>query len=222
MLSLRDKINLIVMFKSKFIYLLMVLAVTFVSLSCRRGEGDPAISLRSRKARLTGEWKLKKGNYTYTYTYSFGQFQSTTTDILNLSDGIFTYTSTSGNSTSTKTGTYSRKITINKDGSWNEEYIRTETGSTTETYKREGKWNWTGGVGDMKSKSQIVLTVLKEMEISGNSTYFTNYTGIEAPHEIWDIYQLKNKEMIVKGSGTYTSSGGSNSTSSFELTFVQD
>lgn len=43
--------------------LFLVIILIFASLSsCRKGEGDPIISFRSRTYRLTGEWKLKSGS----------------------------------------------------------------------------------------------------------------------------------------------------------------
>lgn len=42
-----------------------IVGVTTVS-SCKKGENDPFLSLRSRKARVTGEWKLTKGTVTET------------------------------------------------------------------------------------------------------------------------------------------------------------
>lgn len=42
-----------------------------VTQSCKKGEDDPFLSLRSRTGRLAGEWKLValSGNYSDDYTY---------------------------------------------------------------------------------------------------------------------------------------------------------
>lgn len=42
----------------KIIYLLLLLSLSTPFLACKRGNDDPAFSLRSRKSRLTGVWKM--------------------------------------------------------------------------------------------------------------------------------------------------------------------
>ena len=41
--------------------LFIIIIVVFTMSSCKKGEDDPFISFRSRKARITGEWNLKSG-----------------------------------------------------------------------------------------------------------------------------------------------------------------
>ncbi|MDD4575741.1 MAG: hypothetical protein PHI36_04870, partial [Bacteroidales bacterium] len=46
--------------------LLAVFATTFSA--CKKGEDDPALSLRSRKARVAGEWKMTNIKSTNTFS----------------------------------------------------------------------------------------------------------------------------------------------------------
>jgi len=47
------------MYKKQFI--LISLLSVFVFSECKKGEEDPLISLRTRKARVVGKWKIKSG-----------------------------------------------------------------------------------------------------------------------------------------------------------------
>jgi hypothetical protein len=46
--------------KKVFLVMLAALIVIPAFQSCKKGENDPAISFRSRDARLIGNWKLVK------------------------------------------------------------------------------------------------------------------------------------------------------------------
>ena len=73
----------------KLAALALVIAATSFS-GCKKGENDPFLSLKSRKSRAAGEWKLSA--FTTTYTDASG------TDTQTLATG--TLTTTSGTSSS--------------------------------------------------------------------------------------------------------------------------
>ncbi len=52
--------------KTALFPLMAIILVVFSLSSCKKGEEDPFISLRSRKARLTATWNLKEGQWTQT------------------------------------------------------------------------------------------------------------------------------------------------------------
>lgn len=193
----------------------------------KRGEGDPAISLHSRKARITGEWALSAGSATQT-----DDTPSTMTTTWSGSSVTQMYSSGSVSMSGNGSGTY--KLTIEKDGTWSMSSNSTVTYSGTpsftsiETITSSGTWNWTGRVGELKNKSQVVLTTLTETYFDGTDTQTDTYTGDDAPSTIYNIYQLKNKEMIFQWEGTTRSvltSGSTTNTSTSsskgEMTFVQ-
>lgn len=163
--------------------------------SCKKGEGDPALSLRSRKARLAGEWTVSagKGSQTSgstTITWTYDGAQQITTYPSPLPQGTDKFTLT---------------MTIEKDGTWTSTLTDTDT-NPDPNYVESGTWNFTGGVGEEKNKSSIVMMVTSRND--GSST--VTYTGSDAPTYMYDIYQLKNKEIIVKTAGTTSTPSSSN------------
>jgi hypothetical protein len=174
--------------------------------SCKKGEGDPALSLRSRKARMAGEWKASAGKGSDT------QGSSTTT---------FTYDGTTITQTSNNiTFSYGQTIdvTIEKDGTFKSTTVSTINNSTT-TSTETGTWNFTSGVGEAKNKSQLMMMTLSSTTATGNNTNTETYTGLDAPTVIYDIYQLKNKEIILTQKGSNTDSNGT-STFDYEWTWT--
>lgn len=180
------------------------LATTFVG--CKKGDGDPFISLYSRKARVVGKWKLSSGTEVDKSTSS----GSTTTITIEYDGTKADLTIVDGSGTTTDNYGYTEEWEYKKDGTFSATMV--EDGSTTTV---TGVWNFTGGVGDLKNKEQIVLTYLLITDASGTYTY----SGI-ANDETFDIYELKNKEMIFKQQRTFA---GTNNTSEYtiEKTFVQ-
>ena len=57
----------------------LVLFGLTVTEACKKGENDPAISLKSRKGRLKGEWKLTSGEVIAVFTISGNSTTTTTT-----------------------------------------------------------------------------------------------------------------------------------------------
>lgn len=173
-----------------------LIAVTISSVSfvgCKKGEGDPFLSLSSRKARMSGEWKVTKGEGTASYTFASQNFTETMTY-----DGAqqVTVTTTSAGS-STNTDKYTSEMTFEKDGAYKMVYVD-NNGSSAVTTTQTGVWNFTGGVGEAKNKSSVVIYV--ESWTSGSTT--ETYTGANRPTMLYDVYQLKGKEIILIDKGT--------------------
>jgi hypothetical protein len=193
----------------KLIQTLALAAVVVVSgasfTACKKGENDPGLSLKSRKGRLTGEWKLTKGTETNTSGGS--------TSTKNFDGTSLTQTAGGGSIT----GTFAYTLTIDKEGTY--EYKMSETiGGSTNIDTQKGRWSFLGKNkdGEIKNKEAIVL-----METSYTSGTTSTTTSNPTSGAIWTIDQLKNKEMIVKGKETYTS-GSTTSTFEYSYTFEQD
>ena len=164
---------------------------SFALESCKKGENDPFLSLRSRKARFAGEW-----------TYSAGSGSNTSgSNTTNWTYDGAVETTTPGNFTDKYTQTY----TIEKDGTFTSVYTDNNT-STAVVTTYTGTWNFLGGVGDVKNKSSVVMHMLT---ITSGSTTVT-YTGDNAPTSIMDIDQLKNKEIIIISKGSTSLPASSN------------
>jgi len=195
----------------KVLFTTMTFVLAFVTVtmdSCKKGENDPFLSFHSRKGRMVGEWKLSAG----TETTTSGSSTTTTT---------YTDTQkTQASGSSSVTTTYAEALTIEKDGSF--KWVQTETvGSVASVDTYEGTWNFTGRVGELKNKEQVVLTVTKITSVVGTSAAVSNsYTGSDCPQAIWLLDQLKNKEMIIKLDGTNTDSSGTDTTTG-TMTYVQ-
>lgn len=176
---------------------IMVAAMAISSVGfvgCKKGEGDPFLSLASRKARLAGEWTVSAGEGSSTDASGTDNW---------VYDGTTKTTTTSTNNTITDKFTI--EYTFEKDGTF--KMVNTDNNTSTAIVETTtGTWNWTGGVGDMKNKSQIVLTTLSYSVTPGNITQ--SWTGDNAPTAVMDVYQLKGKEIIFKSEGSTTSSSG--------------
>lgn len=196
--------------------------ITSIS-SCKKGENDPALSLKSRKARLAGEWTVTKEEGTSTSTDVNTGGGATVTTVTN---GTSTYDGTNYSSTSTSTTTssmggtpmtntstnssvYTTNYTFEKDGTFKLETIYS-TSSTTETY--EGTWAFLGKSKtiDLKNKEAVALTVLKYTETSGGVTVTETVTGFDQSY-IMLIDQLKSKEIIFMNESSYVADGYSSS-----------
>jgi hypothetical protein len=167
----------------------LLLLTTVVTLQgCKKGENDPFISLKSRDARITGEWELTKmesTNYSYnksndsqayaeTRTRTFDGIQMTYSTKINFDDPEYVDIDT------TYTHSYSRVMVIDKNGNYKGTF--SEDGGTTEL---TGNWWW---LNDNKKKTRISLD------------------------DYWDSYEidrLKNKELILKQEFTYNGTDSS-------------
>jgi hypothetical protein len=182
---------------------LIVSAFTFEG--CKKGEGDPFLSLRSRKARVAGEWKVVKGEGTHRITSNNVTYNTTSTY-----DGTMeTNVMTPGNVTTTDK--YTVEYTFEKDGTFTMIYTD-NNGNSSDVSTQKGNWNFTGGVGETKNKSQLMLTYTSVSDSNGSMTY----SGTDAPTYIYNIYQLKSKEMILESSFT-TSDDNESSTDKWTL-----
>jgi hypothetical protein len=114
--------------------IIALLGATFLISSCKKGEDDPFLSLRSRDARLKGEWKLVKKNLTEDNTTE--TFDGTTYTILQNGVVVNEYA-------------YQRKMTIEKKGTFKIEVV-----ADGETYNSNGHWGW---LNTNKKKTMLIL-----------------------------------------------------------------
>jgi hypothetical protein len=191
--------------KKLFLVLLVAIIAIPTFQSCKKGENDPTISLKSRKARLVGEWNLISG--TRTNTNSSG----TSSISYNGTTAIET------NSGGTDTYVYTEKVTIDKDGTY--EIVVTEG---TSIYTQKGAWYFgrKNKELDIKDKETVCFALTSYTDVGGGTTYSGSYTGTEAIDypSVWQLDELKSKEMIVLIDGT-SISGSSTSTHTGTLTY---
>ncbi|MEN9523873.1 MAG: hypothetical protein RL065_2250 [Bacteroidota bacterium] len=177
-----------------------MIASTVTLNSCKKGSGDPLLTLRSRKARLVGTWTLSKQDQSNTYT-SGGTTNVSTRKV----DGTTLTVTTGGTSA---VGTYTETLDITKDGKFTINSTETYSagGSTfTTTEVVSGTWDFLSGVGDLKSKESIILKALSITQTSGGTSSVNTYSQTNNG-TTWKITTLKNKSLIVDSDDEQTAS----------------
>ena len=191
--------------KTKILFAVVAIATSISFSGClKKGEDDPFVSLKSRKARVAGDWKVTSLTYTTTYTNS----GVTSTEIMTMNGSTYTLTETDPSGTTTTTGTWTIENTFDKDGTYKS--TDTEDGDVTSS---TGTWNFSGGVGELKNKSQITMYELSSTSTGNSNTWTGNYVD-----QAYDLKELKNKMMVWHYKST--SSSSSNSSSSYETEIV--
>jgi hypothetical protein len=156
---------------------------------CRKGENDPLISLRSRKTRVAGSWKLKSG---FQKTEKNSPSGRSTSDYA-YNTNVYSYSSSGGYSVSEK---YELTMEFRKNGSVT---ITEVLGQYT--YVTNGQWDFMAGVGKAKTKEDIVInTSLVQCFYSsyGVTTAVSSfsYRGT-CTYKTFKIKELRNKKMVL-------------------------
>jgi hypothetical protein len=177
------------MIAEKYLKVALLLTATLLLAECKKGENDPALSLRTRKARLAGDWRLKEGRASITYY--------TTSSVFNESymfDGSQLKLNTDEPGVPvTYVAPYVLGLTINKDGSFSCSELL-----GNKSLNGEGSWNFNSGVGERKSKEYVIFTINK---VSGSKTtgyHLFNRTGTEFEYA---ITELRSDRLVIHSAG---------------------
>lgn len=129
----------------KILNALMIVALAAGTFSCKKGENDPFLSLKTRDSRIAGTWVLKSAEANSTEILTFDGTTETETTTQKFDGTVVTVVSPDG------TGTYSmsQEITIEKDGSFMTKTV--EDGDISES---TGSWWW---LDDKKRKTRIAF-----------------------------------------------------------------
>jgi len=210
----------------KAFLMLAVGGVMLVTPSCKKGENDPALSLSSRKARISGEWNV--ASYEATTSDVDGTDLDKTTTSFDGTNVTSTWSSTSGGTTTLGTGSDVITVSladmmINKDGSyeihWNQVSVNTQTifgfvvvTTTTSTNTEMGSWSFVGKakVDEYKNKERVVMNATHSVSTDqqttvtdGGTPSVGNTNTSDVTYEIgenssiFDIDMLKGKEMTL-------------------------
>ena len=161
--------------------------------SCKKGEDDPFLSLRTRRARLAGSWTVSIGELT-TKNTGTDHYDYTTTSLNGTSATYKALLIENGDTINNSTTNFDITITyiFEKDGSYKK--VQTGTGSSI---TEEGSWSFIGKSKDkeLKNKEAIMLTMLKSTTVSTNpnSTYVEEYK--QTMGNVYVISRLANKEL---------------------------
>ncbi len=128
----------------------IVLAALLVTqFSCtRKGEDDPLVSLRTRKARLTGKWKMTRGEGNSAMTYQYGHSASWT-----YANGTEVYINSSDGSVR---GEQYYTCTVEFKTDYTFEWRMQRDGAPDEGVMK-GTWDFMAGNDYDKRKTKIVL-----------------------------------------------------------------
>jgi hypothetical protein len=212
---------------------LIVLSLAAIALmanlsSCKKGENDPFLSLKSRKARVVGEWTvtMEEGTSQDISKISFGGVTVTTTTNETSTYNGALYTSTSVTTSSaggnplenTYNDVYTQSYTFEKDGSFSLETVYT---GQNYTEKIEGTWAFVGKskTAELKNKEAIALSITKYLDIDNGVTTTYSATGFD-DSIIIAIDRLKNKEMVFIQESTYSEPNGDTGSSSLTTTLT--
>lgn len=166
--------------------------------ACKKGDNDPFLSLRSRDARVAGEWKLDSWSSKEISTFQFETEYDTISYESNDFDGAnLRYFLIDSVDTLDLPNSFSLDLVMDKDGT----FTRT-TEIEYDTYLEEGNWTWTN---DGKNKTGIA---------------FDDQDGA------YDVLELRNKKMVLTKSSQemYTDSAGAILTTTYseKRTYIQE
>lgn len=169
----------------RLIILGMSLVMGLTIASCKKGENDPAISLKSRDSRITGEWNLKNisGDFITQSENIDGEIE-TYKQSISYDNGVITITDNDGD---TESSQYLFELDILDDQSFTLLNKITYDDTDFEEYSVSDQWYWLDGV---KNKSQIFLPGFNEVTFFGYDDALI-------------IDRLTNKEMHLKINTSY-------------------
>lgn len=174
----------------KLIYAILIfMCVPFFNSCTKKSANDPLISLRSRDARITGEWKLMSWESTTTTTVVSSGISSSSTSTSNY-DGTLV-TNVYGNNALTYT--YSQSVEISKDGT----YIFTLIDSG-DTEIITGEWWW---LDNNKKKTRIAFD---DDYDSWNIDKLGNKTLIVVNNSSYESIDSDGDTFVSSSSATYT------------------
>ncbi|MBP7497934.1 MAG: hypothetical protein KA792_09755 [Bacteroidales bacterium] len=179
-----------------FTIILGVFLTIFVFQSCKKGEDDPFLSLWSRKHRLTGKWKVKELYASITYTDS--TLKQTLRGSIKFNGNYMEIIS----GTAVQSYPYYESLTINRDGTFNQEII-----SNNIKQNVKGIWYWVGKNKDIGLKNKEAVSFVGFIINSG--TFSSNYSSISiAPTNTLIIKELRNNELVISYNYTQSDSKG--------------
>ncbi len=211
----------------KALFSILAVAVVATSLtSCKKGENDPALSLKSRKGRLAGTWTVSAMDWTDTDVSG-----GTTTTVTNTYENNQRVEVTTIGTAPAVTNKYdlTETMTIEKDGSftWSstEKWVESQgtpiTTAPEQKIEAKGSWAFNGKSKTVEQKNKESFSIFPtSVTYTALTTATTTYTGW-TDATTWVIDQLKSKELIIKKDETTTDSSGDTETITGTVTYTK-
>ncbi|MFN4235607.1 MAG: hypothetical protein ACK4IK_12460 [Bacteroidia bacterium] len=164
--------------------------------SCKKGENDPGLSLRSRKGRVAGEWTVKSWEYKSTSTSNTTETQTTSPS--SLSDGTDTYSSNNTETVSFDGTNFKHSETwsyTNNNVTTTNDTTYTGTGEIKYTFEKDGTFSMTHNAKYTRIVTTTPYTGATQVQ-TWNFDYTTTRTGT------WNFTsgigkETKNKDGLV-------------------------
>ena len=171
---------------SRIIHCIFLVFLTLSFNSCKKGENDPFLSLKSRDSRITGTWELTNLTASQVdFSNAFGNYTNTTTNTF-INDTLTRHILTTHESGVLLDSIDSFYYTLSIELDKSDNSIITENylfSNLVNSYT--GTWSWLNGT---KNKSKLHLD-------NTNIQYFKNTN--------FEIDRLTNKELILKFSSQH-------------------
>jgi len=190
--------------RNLFILILTVAMAVPMFQSCKKGENDPFLSIKSRKARLCQDWKLVAAEGTQTSGGAMSTYTFNGTTWTEMGSGqTFSYNVT-------------WTMSFDKGGPYTIYLMYTAIGGAGGTYTETIKGNWWFGSknksADYKDKETVVL---QETSYSNSDGDIYTYSGANCPMSVIQLDKLSGSQMVTLENGTTTLSGVSSSTGTY-------
>ena len=130
-----------------FFFLLLIVPGILLTSCIKAGEDDPAISLRSRKSRMAGKWKVTRVNYSSIWD----RIPVYVSRKIKFENGVFTY-----NSYSKDIGLQETRIDTSGNYEWNIEFSR--SGSYDNLLMINGSKREVNGTWEFASRDSINIS----------------------------------------------------------------
>lgn len=199
--------------KMKKLQILMFILSSVVVLSaCKKGEDDKFLSLKSRKARLAGEWNIRSisgssknvsgsGTETITYNYNNGVLSTNTDGDIETKGFSLVYNFD-------KKGTYE---IISNESSVGYQYSSTSIGN----------WTFLGKSKEAERKNKEFVSLFEtSFQSSGTQGLFSSSSKMLSEIDNLELVRLTNKEMVVRLVSNFTQTDGSINSDLTEITFT--
>lgn len=166
-------------------FLLVAALPAFLLSNCKKGPDDPALSLRTRKARVEGKWRIDYGTADLEFVTSQGSLR----ERYQLTSGELTMKQTVNNGTPINyKGDYSLRVNFTKEG-------KVEIAETfgPSMIRAIGTWDFVSGLGKTKNKSGLVI----RLNTLFNGTTDYNLFNRMGTVTVYQIRELRDKKIVL-------------------------
>jgi len=177
------------------IWIPVLLLTIILADSCKKGPNDPFISLRSRKARMEGKWKLNSGKSEFK-SHNPGQQPLASNYYFKDNNGTLSHSG----ATTFSAFRFHLELIMDRNGT----FIVTEDFDGN-VLKANGTWNFTTGLGKAKNKQEVFFKIT-EVNSGDCADHIFNFFSTEF---VYKIKELRNKKVVLYRQGhSYFSASG--------------